>query len=165
MRTLICSILASFMLFAGCTTQKKCLLKFPPVKSLVDSVYVHDTVWFDSEVITLPADTLVVVDSVWCQDNEVFIQRIEAVGGERTAAVSSLDRNLLTTRILTDGLSVEIENLRRELRTIERHRNEQVVVEVPVEVRKRYIPKWVWGLLAFSGLQLLWATRKIWAKF
>ena len=129
-----------------------------------DTIFVKDTVWYEKDTVTFAPDSVVVIDSVWCKGDTVFIQRLSNQPGTRTSVSTDLKDNRITTTCKTDSLTKVIDGLRRELREVYRKRSEVKTVEVIEEVERKVIPKWIWYLIIFNVVQLVWRTRRLWSK-
>lgn len=106
-------------------------------------------------VIRIPGDTVRLQTKVPCPDADWHGE----VKGNKTSVKASLKNGELNVDCHSDSLNLRIQYLEKELT----NRNVSVTtntIEVPVNVPKPYIPKWVWYLLFYSFGITLWKFWK-----
>lgn len=162
---LIFSILATLLIVVSCTTQKKCLERYPPSVSVTDSIFIKDTMWIEKDTVVFVKDSVVIVDSIWCKGDTVFLKPVNSSSGNRTNVSASVTNNKLTVKCSSDSLSKVIDGLTVKVREIAKSKVRVEVIEKPVEVVKFRIPKWVWLLLLINSIQIIWRTKKYWLRF
>lgn len=115
-------ILISFVvIFSGCTTARRCALKFPNTASY-DSIYIQK---LDTIKLVIPGDSVKIVTKVPCDDFELITEN-----GKLTSAL----------RVVNGILSQRI-NIKPD--TIYKYKTNTVTVtrEVKVPEKVKYVPK------------------------
>lgn len=141
------AIILAIVVFASCRTPKTIIVE----KTVIKDSTVRDTLRETKDTtIYIPGDTVSIHDSVPCPDAK-YSKEVKKGG---TTAKVSLNNGKLDVECKTDSLQLIIQMLRREVIrlsnfiSVERTTTEQVPLEVP----KPYIPKWVWWLVGFNVL-------------
>ena len=128
-------IILSIVLLSSCTTQKRCLEKFPPQNNSTAS-YI-ETVKLDTLVQYVPGDTTFVQMPFDCPDQDTVIvdnakQIIKYVVKDRIITIESICKE--------DSLNTIIANIRTELKE-----SNNTVVEVP------HVPRF-WKIVGWLGI-------------
>jgi hypothetical protein len=148
-------LLVALSMFASCKAPKVIIKEV--VKDSIHTVINTETVVKDSAVF-IPGDTVRITDSIPCPD---VTYSKEVTKGKITAKVT-INKGKLDVECKYDSLMLIIQNLRRELVTFQSYNehNKATVEQVPVEVPKPYIPKWLWWFLLASLALNVWYNRK-----
>jgi putative transposon-encoded protein len=120
-----------------------------------DSVNVQHEIEYKDTTIYVPGTTVHIVDSIPCP--EVTMHR--EVKNNGTTATVDINKGKMNVDCKTDSLQVIIQMLRRELIRQVNFHNTKEVVQVPVDVPKPYIPKWVWWSLVANAGFGIWTFR------
>lgn len=132
-RIIIWTILLT-TLFGSCTTQKRCLQKFPPTVEYIDTiVYVNIPV-------VIPADTMRLVDTVPCDNFDIGNDSIRVVVKDRIIKVESIRK---ADTVVVDSVRVEV--------VTERITRDVKVVRWDITI----------GALLFGMLLMIWVIKKI----
>ena len=98
-------------------------------------------------LIFLPGDTVEISEVIPCPDVEW--QQTNTSESGKTKVTAKISKGVLTVNCATDSLQKRITWLEKELSTT-RAKETTTTITLPP---KRYIPKWVWWMLAgFTGL-------------
>jgi hypothetical protein len=128
---------------AGCS--RKIVAPPPTVVTVTKDSIITNTVVRDS-IITIPGERVVLIEKVPCPDIIDFEKKEK--NGNVTVKVT-IKKGVLTADCKTDSLQKIIQGLNSQITTLKTS-----VVTVThtnyVKVPKRYIPKWVWFLVAFN---------------
>lgn len=146
-------------LFTSCDVQKrlqKKLDKYCPLCPTKDSI-ITNIVYRDT-TITLPGDTTVVVDSLYCDSlGNVFIKRLSEKDGDIVRLKNALKNNKLTSTAIVKTQYVNVPGT-----TIVKTRD--VIKRLPAE-KIKYIPWWVNFFAVLGGITftiiILYITYKL----
>ena len=93
-------ILGTILMLSSCITQQKCNQLFPP--QVKDSTIVQvDTVWRDS-IVTIPSDSVVLIDSIPCPDYE------KEINGLRSKIKVLIKKGKLTATCTCDSIEMKL---------------------------------------------------------
>lgn len=123
-----------------------------------DSLVKDSVIIVKDSLITVPGKTVTLVDTIpFCDSSLLF--HLQKKNNGATITVTGKGKNIVAT-CECDSLKVLVQMLRRELvrQTNFKNRVEVKVQQVPVKVK--YLPKWVFGLIAYSVLLTAWHFRK-----
>ena len=148
--TPLLAIAVTAMLFASCTTAKKCAAKFPPQIITVDSLVQHDTTIYRDTIIRIPGQTVTVIR--YLKDTT---QQIDTtVKNGKTTIHLQLSKGKLSASCNADSLQLVIKNLTTIIKDRQRFKSQTKLVPYPIIEYKT--PKWCWWLLAANVLYVLW---------
>jgi hypothetical protein len=152
-------IAVTAMLFASCTTAKKCAAKFPPQIITVDSLVQHDTTIYRDTIIRIPGERVTVIQ--YLKDTTQAIDT--TVKNGKTSIRLQLSKGKLSATCNADSLQLVINNLTTIIK--DRQRFKSQTVKVPYPVIEYKVPKWCWWLLAGNILAailfVLWLMYKV----
>ena len=127
--------LFALFLISSCTTQRKCLRKFPNVASY-DSIYIER---LDTFKIILPGDSVKIVTKVPCDNFELIQQN-----GRLTQSLK------VVNGILSSYINIKPDTIYKfKTNTI----TKTSIVKVPEKIK--YVPKFVKYLALLGGISLL----------
>lgn len=146
-------------LFTSCDVQKrmqKKLDKYCPLCPTKDSIITNIT--YRDTTITLPGDTTVVVDSLYCDSlGNVFIKRLSEKDGDIVRLKNALKNNKLTSTAIVKTQYINVPGA-----TITKTRD--VIKRLPAE-KIKYIPWWVNFFAVLGGITftiiILYITYKL----
>lgn len=146
-------------LFTSCDVQKrmqKKLDKYCPLCPTKDSIVT--IIEYRDTTITLPGDTTVVVDSLYCDSlGNVFIKRLSEKDGDIVRLKNALKNNKLTSTAIVKTQYVNVPGT-----TIVKTRD--VIKRLPAE-KIKYIPWWVNFFAVLGGITftiiILYITYKL----
>lgn len=138
------SILFGIILFGiiGCTTQKRCYEKFPPIT--FDSVIVKDSVYAVHDTIYTPYQELSFDTLIPCDPKIVYVKEVKK--GGLTGSVS-IKGGKMSFECKSDSLQAVISRLERKITT------NRLVREIPKTIEVKYTA-WYWKALGF--LNIFW---------
>ncbi|MDI3320009.1 hypothetical protein [Pinibacter soli] len=144
----------AFLLF-GCTTQKKCLERFPPQIITKDSIVLKDSPIYLRIYVPVPGDSVTMHDTFPCPDM-IYHKEFKSASG-RTIGIVNVKQGQLIVSCKTDSLNRIIDSL-VHLQTKEVYKTETKIVEKPVV--KYRMPGWCWWLIIALLVCLCWIFRK-----
>ncbi|MDP1763075.1 MAG: hypothetical protein Q8L07_04240 [Sediminibacterium sp.] len=145
------TILMPIIFLAGCVTQKTCSEKFPPSVITHDSIITETVINYHDTVIYVPGAT--VTENFYIRDT---ITRIDTVIRKNQASLAIRFHNgYLTAICKADSLQQLVNNLKSVVTRLNNRKNSEKIVQVPVDVIKYRIPKWMLVILAINALQVL----------
>lgn len=141
---ILAAIMVALIFFSSCITQEKCYERYPP--SVKDSVSVHDTTIFDTMLVVIPSEAVIIHDTIPCPE----------LNFEKTVT-----KNHVTAKIKIKDGKIDFECKADSLqRVLNKERKERVVtrtrssVSKPLIVHKAY---WydIYFFRPLAGLSLL----------
>jgi len=130
------------LFLASCVTQKRCLQKFPPQIVTKDSIVVKDTTIYVTVTDVVPADAVIIHDSIPYPDIQYHNEATSPSG--RVKAKVDISKGRLTVNCKTDSLVRVIDSLVK-LKTAQVYHSETKTIDVPVVKKKT--PLWAWIML------------------
>lgn len=134
------TIVLLLIILAGCS--KKML---PTVETVIKETITTDTVYVPKEkIVTRPGDTVTIHDQIDCPDVVYHKEAVSKTGNVKASV--NINNGKLDVDCKTDSLIERIQWL-------EAHSNQVKTVEKTITITpqpKRWIPKWVWWLLAIN---------------
>jgi len=147
-------IAVTAMLFASCTTAKKCAAKFPPQIITVDSLVQHDTTIYRDTIIRIPGERVTVIQ--YLKDTTSKFDTTVKHG--KTTIDLHLSKGKLSATCSADSLQLVIANLTTIIKDRQRFKNQTIKVPYPVIEYKT--PKWcyrlLWANIILVLLRVLW---------
>jgi hypothetical protein len=143
--------------FIGLASLAGCSHKMQPpiiIRDSITTVIEVDSFW-ETHPVYVPGETITLHDTIPCPGVS-YTATITGKTGRVTGSVK-LHNNRLFFECKADSLTLVLDSLLRVNRTINTTKKETQIVTV--EVPKRYIPKWVWWLIAFNVAAIAWRLR------
>lgn len=155
-KILIIAILPVLLLLFSCTTQKRCLAKFPPEVVVKDSIVTNTEVRYRDTTIFIPGKTIMLTQKAPCID---FSFSKKSDDGNTTLSVNSKN-GVLTATCESDSLKQVIKGLKEIISTTSKYKTITKTFNVNKPVPTPYIPLWVFGSILLNLFLIIVFIRK-----
>lgn len=142
--------------FVNAACNKKMLPQAGEKVMTQDSVHEHTTIVYKDTSILIPGKTITVVDSIPCPEAILHTEKRE--GG--LLAKVNISNGKVEVDCNQDSLLQVVRFLESKITTLQKFHTQEKIKEVPVEVTRYKVQKWVWWLIGVNVLYITWYFRK-----